>query len=347
MSVDMRENNGAKERLQNLSSRKMKFEMNLENRLTVGKYSRSFNKNVEKGSDKFSKYLEIYDVLFHDQSADKVIEIGIQNGGSLEIWAEIFPMATSIIGIDINEQCAKLKFQDPRIQIIIGDASHKGVTNSLRDREYSLIVDDGSHESIDVINTFVNLFSKLAPGGTYVIEDMHTAFWPEKGGGLQNPQNSLSFFFDLTKLMNFEHWPTTNTRQQALQMFVEKYSLKPIIEDFSEIDRVDFYNSLCIVHKRKNYSISGLGERVVSGTKVSVEPAILSLGNTTITPPAIHEPNGNVFFDSKFYELENEVNHLRQVNLDLLNSLSWRLTSPLRRLGKIKALIKSSRNRGR
>jgi len=48
-----------------------------------------------KVSDKWGSYLQSYNDLFASYSNQpvRILEIGIQNGGSLEIWAKYFPNA--------------------------------------------------------------------------------------------------------------------------------------------------------------------------------------------------------------------------------------------------------------
>ena len=38
----------------------------------------------------------------------------------------------------------------------------------------------------DILNSFEYLYPKLKIGGLYVIEDLHTSYWPKFGGGLNN-----------------------------------------------------------------------------------------------------------------------------------------------------------------
>jgi hypothetical protein len=60
-----------------------------------------------KISHKYLSYFEIYDRAFAALRNSKVrlLEIGIQNGGSLEIWSKYFPEHSILIGCDIDENC--------------------------------------------------------------------------------------------------------------------------------------------------------------------------------------------------------------------------------------------------
>src|SRR5437764_1227510 len=78
-----------------------------------------------KVSDKWDAYFGIYDRVFapyRDQPV-ALLEIGVQNGGSLELWARYFEAATVIIGCDIDQRCAALQFEDQRIDVVAANAN--------------------------------------------------------------------------------------------------------------------------------------------------------------------------------------------------------------------------------
>ena len=86
---------------------------------------------------------EVYEELFKDirNSAKKILEIGVDNGGSIFMWREYFPEA-NIIGID-NKDCPQLENRD-RINFVVEDAySYKALDQLPND--FDVIIDDGSH----------------------------------------------------------------------------------------------------------------------------------------------------------------------------------------------------------
>ena len=70
-----------------------------------------------KASDKWESYLSYYDKIFLPlkQNNISLLEIGIQNGGSLETYLEYFKNAKNIIGCDKKQKCSLLKYSDPKI----------------------------------------------------------------------------------------------------------------------------------------------------------------------------------------------------------------------------------------
>ena len=107
-----------------------------------------------KVSDKWLRYLDIYEAAFaniRDQPV-RILEIGVQNGGSLEVSAKYFPRAIAIIGCDINPECAKLRYNNDRIKLVIGDAFSASAEREIvaHSAEFDIIIDDGSHKSSDI-----------------------------------------------------------------------------------------------------------------------------------------------------------------------------------------------------
>lgn len=100
-----------------------------------------------------------------------ILEIGVDRGGSLEVWKEFLPRA-AVYGIDINPTCAKSK------NIFIGDQRDRPFLYDVFHRigGADIVIDDGSHitshqqQSLDILFPLLNL------GGIYVIEDLYTSY---------------------------------------------------------------------------------------------------------------------------------------------------------------------------
>jgi glycosyltransferase involved in cell wall biosynthesis/cephalosporin hydroxylase len=235
-------------------------------------------------SDKWSIYLTEYDRIFarlRDKPI-KILEIGVQNGGSLEVWAKYFPNATIIVGCDIDENCANLQFKDPRINIVAGDASSAEceVLVSHCSDNFDIIIDDGSHTSSDIIKSFARYFPRLRAGGVYIAEDLHCSYWKEFEGGLYHPYSSIQFFKALADIINYEHWGIEKDRAGLLARFSEELSIYFDETSLRHIHSLEFFNSVCAVIKESTEKntlgdrlVSGLAETVVSGLpKLSGKP---------------------------------------------------------------------------
>ena len=75
-------------------------------------FSALFHHHTDKMSDKWALYLKTYDVILAPWHHKKLslLERGVQNGGSLQLWAKYFRKASAIVGCDIDPKCGALKF---------------------------------------------------------------------------------------------------------------------------------------------------------------------------------------------------------------------------------------------
>ena len=108
------------------------------------------------------------------------------------MWRRFFgPMAT-IIGIDINPDCAA--HEEQGIHVRIGDQSDPAFLQSIIDEfgEPDIVTDDGSHMMHHIKLSFEYLYPKLSKNGLYIVEDLHTAYWEEFGGGVDNPDTFIN-----------------------------------------------------------------------------------------------------------------------------------------------------------
>jgi GT2 family glycosyltransferase len=237
-----------------------------------------------KASDKWSSYLLFYDRIFSELSGKpiSILEIGIQNGGSLEVWSEYFKNARAIVGVDVDPNCSALTYPDPRISIVIGDATDQKTEDAILSKAplFDVIIDDGSHLSADVVRTFARYFRYLSDQGLYVVEDMHTSYWSEWGGGLYHPYSSVAFFKRLTDIVNAEHWRCGATGHDALKAFEDHYGCAFDDVPLDQINCIVFANSVCVIRKADS-SNNLLGKRIIRGDQQPVMPLDFSTSPPT------------------------------------------------------------------
>ncbi|VTU21374.1 Demethylmacrocin O-methyltransferase [Variovorax sp. PBS-H4] len=227
-----------------------------------------YSDHENKTSDKWSLYLDAYDDIFCNYRDRRVrlLEIGIQNGGSLEIWSKYFFNSKLLVGCDINESCRSLKYDDERIHVVIGDANNDAIQKNILacSEQYDIILDDGSHQSRDIVSSFARYFPCLTDDGLYVVEDLHCSYWEAFGGGLFDPHSSMSFFKRLADVINFEHWGVGGSRTDALTAFSQIYGCSFDAANLEGIYSVEFRNSMCLIRKKPAIQTI-LGPRVVAG----------------------------------------------------------------------------------
>lgn len=242
-----------------------------------------YHEHGGKVSDKWSLNLSTYDRLFSPLRTCEInlLEIGIQNGGSLEIWAKYFVKANKLVGCDINPDCQLLSYVDKRISIVIGNANLESTEKSIIsfERNYDLIIDDGSHQSSDIIKSFVRYFPHLAVGGIFVVEDLHCSYWHEFEGGLFAPFSSMAFFKRLADVVNHEHWGIDSTRKELLADFSNHYQLLFDENILSYIHSVEFVNSTCVVRKFSSEK-NEAGLRCVVGSEELVASEVKAFNST-------------------------------------------------------------------
>jgi O-antigen biosynthesis protein len=228
-----------------------------------------------KVSDKWSLYLSQYDRLLspYRDLPIRLLEIGVQNGGSLEIWGQYFPNAQKVVGCDINPDCAALAYDDSRIQIVIGDANTNASESCIAEHaeQFDLIIDDGSHRSGDIVQSFARYFPRLAEDGLFIAEDLHCSYWQEFEGGLFFPYSSIAFFKSLADIVNQPHWGVNRSRSSLLDGLSARYGMEFDEHWLAEIQSIEFVNSMCIVRKQES-AANELGPRVVAGQEELVVP---------------------------------------------------------------------------
>ena len=326
-----------------------------------------------KVSDKWRLYINEWDNIFSPFRKNEInlLEIGVQNGGSLEIWGRYFSKAKNIIGVDINEKCKQLDFIDPRITLIVGDINTEKVEHKIIEvsPEFDIILDDGSHTSSDTIHSFIQYFNYLNKNGIYVIEDLHTSYWHKYEGGLNNPYSTISFLKNLLDVINFEHWRNGKSRNSHLSQFEQQYDVDLNKVDLCEIHSIYFLNSLCII-KKQSPDKNILGKRTIVGNNGIITKDWQEVNGTSIHDIAvsvIDDSHMNVFslieetknqkqqleLDKEvIQDLEQELETYKKINEEMIQDLeqevlyyalskSWRLTRPLR---KIMKFIKNALN---
>lgn len=119
---------------------------------------------------------EVYDKLFakYRYSTSHMLEVGVNNGASLLMWAEYFSNS-KIYGIDINA-CPTLMGRS-RINVITGNAYSQKVLELLPNEFFDIIIDDGSHIIEDQLFVIKEYVSKLKHGGLLIIEDIQKYEW--------------------------------------------------------------------------------------------------------------------------------------------------------------------------
>lgn len=154
-----------------------------------------FCRRQESDLDKWSNYFALYERYFAPFRSRpvRILEIGVSGGGSLRMWERCFPLAESIVGVDINPACRR--HAGGRVEVEIGSQSDPVFLEGLKKRHapFDIIIDDGGHMMDQQICSFEHLFGHLRDGGIYLVEDCATSYWPGFNGSLRNRGSFIEY----------------------------------------------------------------------------------------------------------------------------------------------------------
>lgn len=184
---------------------------------------------------KWLHYLPVYDRHFAGLRGTDVsiLEIGVSKGGSLQLWREYFGPEARIFGIDIDPDCRR--FDGRHGQVRIGSQADpaflQGIVAEMGGVD--VVIDDGSHMQSHVEASFHTLFPLLNPGGIYLVEDLHTAYWPTFEGGYRRRTSFIETAKDIVDDMH--HW------------YHRRRTRQPVAKDL--VTGVHFYDSIVVLDK--------------------------------------------------------------------------------------------------
>src|SRR5687768_8897784 len=93
---------------------------------------RFFEANQGRYIHKWQHYFEVYDTYFarYRDTEVTVLEIGVSQGGSLQMWKHYFGKKAKIYGVDVNPACQAL--EEENISIFIGSQADRNVLRQLK-----------------------------------------------------------------------------------------------------------------------------------------------------------------------------------------------------------------------
>ena len=169
----------------------------------------------------------------------RLLEIGVDDGKSMDIWKSFFNKPDHIYGIGYkNYQTKEIEKVNDHMTLYMGDQSSKVFLNRMIETsggQFDVIIDDGSHVPSHVITSFETLWGALKPGGYYIIEDIETSYWGKHasiyGYSFKNEISVIEYFKKRLDEVNNEFRKNTHT---------------------STIGSVSFMNNMIIIKKMSN-----------------------------------------------------------------------------------------------
>lgn len=248
-------------------------------------------------SIKHYKYFSVYDDLFSKYINEKItfVEIGVFNGGGLELWRKFFGNKARIIGIDLNPKCKK--FEKKGIEIFIGDQSDPKFWKNFFKKvgKVDIILDDGGHTNKQQIITTISAIKHINDNGMLVCEDTHASYMEE----FNNP-SEYSFIEFVKKTINDVNFTFPNLNKYNFSLNKYIYS----IQIFESIVCFNVSKKKCYINKPIN------NNKFVSGIED------LRYGSLILKPPR------NLLFLKKFLLLKKIVSFLRLKIARIINKRS-------------------------
>jgi hypothetical protein len=187
-----------------------------------------FLNHDKRAISKWKHYFPIYEQHFGRfvNRPCLMLEIGVWKGGSLQLWKSYLGPHAQIVGLDIDPECRAI--EEDQVAVRIGDQSDPKFLASVIDEfgTPDIVLDDGSHFMQDTLASFSFFYGRMSPTGVYIVEDLHTAYWPEFGGGLRREDTFIETAKGLIDELNADHargamGPTEFTRTTLSMHFYD------------------------------------------------------------------------------------------------------------------------------
>ena len=165
-----------------------------------------FLENDSLRTIKYHHYLDIYERYLSRYKGKEVniLEIGIYEGGSLELYKKYCGDGCNVFGIDILPACKNIENLVDNCKVFIGDAGSPEFIDLVIAQlpKMDIIIDDGGHYTAQQILAFEKLFPILNDFGIYICEDLHTNYWKQY---IDTPVSFVDYVLSRMPLLNKSH----------------------------------------------------------------------------------------------------------------------------------------------
>jgi len=172
----------------------------------------------------------------------KMLEIGVQSGGSTRVWKRYFRETLDYVGLDIDPRCRMFQSLEEGIRVLTGSQTNKTLLSEICQTygPFDLIVDDGGHTNDMILTSLRSLWSCMKNNGVYAIEDLHAL---SMGNHFYNRKTEKSVFRVLA------HWMMI--RSPALKKKTPHFARSPG-HPALHLNHLSFYDSMVFLHYADN-----------------------------------------------------------------------------------------------
>ncbi|MCA3695826.1 hypothetical protein [Aquidulcibacter sp.] len=215
--------------------------------MTSPLYELSLQFNAGKDIFYCARYHELWGNQREQVTA--ILELGIDRGGSLQMWEAYFPNAL-VFGVDLeehfkpdpNSRIKTLITNQTNVKAIVELAQSWGVN------QFDIIIDDASHIGLPTKLSYEGLFDDyLRAKGHYVIEDWGTGFWRDWPGG--KPWNPEDRSREHEDHFPSHPWGIPGFLKQLLDESHHNALRDAAVQRRSKFESMELREGLCILHK--------------------------------------------------------------------------------------------------
>jgi hypothetical protein len=184
----------------------------------------------------------------------RLLEIGIDRLGSVQLWRRYFPQGLELHGIDRDEKA----FEDKSVKlhkVDQGSAAELGEFVARVGTEFDIILDDGSHVPEHQLLSLKLLWKLVAPGGIYIVEDIETSYWGKSvlyGYEFDASKTSKNTIAQLRGAIDAVNAEFLLKRQR------HKIAAHPLAAVLAEVEMVSFGQNCIILLKKDVGSFGGI-----------------------------------------------------------------------------------------
>jgi hypothetical protein len=203
----------------------------------MSQFQKYFENNTSNCIHKWIHYFDIYEFWFkkYKNKPIVILEIGVYQGGSLNMWRDYFGKEAKIFAIDINPLCKQ--FETENTKIFIGSQEDRAFLKYVKSQvpKFDILIDDGGHTMQQQIISFEELFDHIKDDGLYLCEDLHTSYWKNYGGGYKSSNSFIEYSKNFIDSINAWH-----SRGKSL-----------IVSDFTKKSyALHYYDSVLVIEKK-------------------------------------------------------------------------------------------------
>lgn len=230
-----------------------------------------FHNNTGNAIHKWDHYFDIYHRHFarYRNKPLVILEIGVFQGGSINMWKDYFGPLAKVFAIDINPLCKQ--FESEQVKIFIGSQEDRAFLRTIKNQipPVDILIDDGGHSMQQQIVSFEELFDHVKDDGIYLVEDLLTSYWQYYGGGYKNKDSFVEYSKSFIDLMHA--WHSEDGRLKVSEFTKSVFALH-------------YYNNILVIEKKKMNKPwdQMIGEVIIDVDKFSSGPINQNPRNSSI-----------------------------------------------------------------